>query len=252
MYIGRLLGFAVRGYWSNNEYSNNTKDIFSEMFEPFHREDFPFVNSTNRTIKFGNEVDHTMSPRQSCGSRQIGHCKQVNTRGLEDPSCGCTFDEIQVHTDFFRSLRENYVRRKLLNDFMEKHNYAEHTVFGIHIRAGNGEQQDFSFKKRGIHHSAEEYITSLIKVMRENISMDSQEKPPMIFLATDDPSYRTIIANEIQKLGLSWPVVVQEQEFADEGVILHGGSANYEKWHSMFQDMVSSIVWISMIALSWC
>lgn len=238
VYVGRLIGFAVRGYWSNNEYSNHTKEIFSEMFEPFTREDFPFVHSTNRTIKFGNEVPHMLSPRQSCGTLKIGHCKQVNTRGVEGPDCGCTFDEIQVHTEFYRSLREKYVRRQLLTDFMEKHKYSEHTVFGIHIRAGNGEQKDFTYKNRGVHHDATEYVSSLIKVMRETIPMDSLEKPPMIFLATDDPTYRTVMANEIQKLGLSWPVVVLEQDFAEEGVILHGGNANYEKWHSMFQDMV--------------
>ncbi|CAJ1965407.1 unnamed protein product [Cylindrotheca closterium] len=239
VYLGRLIGFGVRGYWSNNEYSNHTKDIFSEMFEPFQRKDFFFVNSTNRTIKFGNEVDHMTSPYQMCGSsRQTGHCKQTNTKGKEGPKCGCTFDEIQVHTDFYRSLRDRYVRRQLLADFMEKHKYSEHTVFGIHIRAGNGEQKDFTYKKRGIHHDTEEYVAALIKVMRETIPMDTLEKPPMIFLATDDPKYRTIIANEIQELGLNWPVVVLEQEFAEEGVVLHGGNKVYEKWFSMFQDML--------------
>ncbi|KAL3931806.1 MAG: hypothetical protein SGBAC_011136 [Bacillariaceae sp.] len=239
VYLGRLIGFATRGYWSNNEYSNHTKEIWSELFEPFERQDFWYVNSTNRTIKFGNEVDHMQSPFQNCGiNRQNGHCKQTNTKGKEGPNCGCTFDEIQVHTDFYRSLRDKYVRRQLLQDFMEEHHYSEHTVFGIHIRAGNGEQKDFANKNRGIHHDTEEFVAALLQVMRETIPIHSLEKPPMIFLATDDPKYRTIMAKEIKNLGLTWPVVVLEQVFALEGVVLHGGTKVYDKWFSMFEDMV--------------
>jgi len=120
---------------------------------------------------------------------------------------------------------------------MEKKNFSDHTVFGIHIRAGNGEKKDFTKKNRGIHYDAAVYVNSLITVIRETTPIDNLEKPPMIFLATDDPNYRGLIANEIHNQSLSWPVVVLEQEFEEEGVVLTF-KGDDEKWHSMFQDML--------------
>lgn len=231
VYIGRRMGFAVRGYWSTNDYANGTKDLFTMMFDPFTRDDFAYVNSTNKWIGFNNEVPYMTNP---AGRARL----KTSQRLLEGPKCGCTFDEIQVHHDFYKSLRDHYSRREQLAAFMEKKNFSDHTVFGIHIRAGNGEKKDFMKKGRGIHYDPTVYVNSLITVIRETTPIDTLEKPPMIFLATDDPNYRSLIANEIHNQSLSWPVVVLEQEFAEEGVILQTVGQNDEKWHSMFQDML--------------
>ena len=238
-YLGRQIGFATRGYWSGNDYGNNTRDIFSEMFEPYTREDFPFVNSTKRVLKVVNEVPFHTGIKQKCfWGNARGQCTQTNTRGKEGPDCSCTFDELEVHTSLFRSLRDRYVRRKQLEDFMKKHKFADHTVFGMHIRAGNGEKAAFSGRGRSIKHDPNDYISSLITEMQKSIPIDTLEKPPMIFMATDDPKYRGIISTEIEKMGLSWPVVVLEQEFLEKGTLADGRSNHFEMFHSMFQDML--------------
>jgi hypothetical protein len=227
VYVGRVIGFAVRGYWSGTIYSNNTKDLFSEMFEPYTREEFSYVNSTNKVVHFTNEVMHM--------TRMRPH----NTGGLESPRCPCTNDENQVHYDFYSSLRSKYVRRQMIDSFMRTHNYANHTVFGIHIRAGNNEKGDFTKKGRGFRSGPEQFVSGLVKSIRGSLSIESLPRPPMIFLATDDPKYRTLLMDEMKEQGLSWPVVVLEQEFAEDGVVLAAKTDDgFEMWHSMFQDLL--------------
>jgi hypothetical protein len=227
MYVGRVIGFAVRGYWSAPIYSNNTKDLFSVMFEPYTREEFSYVNSTNKMVKFTNEVKHMTSIRPH------------NTGGLESPLCPCTNDENQVHYDFYSSLRNKYVRRQMIDSFMRTHNYANHTVFGIHIRAGNNETGDFTKKSRGLRSGPKQFVAGLVKSIRGSLSIESLPHLPMIFLATDDPKYRTILMDEMKEQGLSWPVVVLEQEFAKSGVVLAAKKdGDLEMWHSMFQDLL--------------
>ncbi|KAL3939839.1 MAG: hypothetical protein SGBAC_005517 [Bacillariaceae sp.] len=241
VYIGRSLGFAVRGYWSKyNDFHNGTKDLFLELFDPFTRDGFAFVNSTKKTVRFVNGVHGMKGPAQHCSSsQQNGICQQRNTHGIECATCGCTNGEIQVHYDFYKSLRdEKYTRRDLVSAFRRNHKFSSHTVLGIHIRAGNGEKRDFTLKQRGIHHDPKEYVAALIQVIRNTIPVENLPKPPLIFLATDQPMYRIPVADEVQNQNLSWPVVVLEQDFAKSGVILYGHGKYKEKWHSMFQDMV--------------
>jgi hypothetical protein len=40
-------------------------------------------------------------------------------------------------------------------DFMKKHKFEEHTVVGIHLRAGNGEKEHFEESGRGISNEME-------------------------------------------------------------------------------------------------
>eukprot|EP00980_Cylindrotheca_fusiformis_P009328 scaffold2047_cov129-Cylindrotheca_fusiformis.AAC.7 len=228
VYVGRRIGFAVRAYWSATVYGNGTKDLFSEMFEPYTREEFDYVNSTNKIVTFTNEV---LFMKQMAQTR--------DTRGLESPKCDCTNDEAQVHYDFYMSLRNKYKRRQRLMDFMEQNDYANHTVFGMHIRAGNNEKGDFTRKRRGIHTDPKKFVAGLVRTLRDQFPIESLPRPPMIFLATDDPNYRTLVMDEIKKQGLSWPVVVLEQAFASSGVVLRARKeGDLDMWHSMFQDML--------------
>jgi hypothetical protein len=161
------------------------------------------------------------------------------TGGLEGPRCPCTNDENQVHYDFYSSLRNKYIRRQMIDSFMRTHNYANHTVFGLHIRAGNNETGGFRKEGRSIRSGPEQFVSALVKSIRGSLSIESLPRPPMIFLATDDPKYRTILIDEMKEQGLSWPVVVLDQEFADSGVVLSAKKDDdFEMWHSMFQDLL--------------
>lgn len=222
-YLGRVEGMALRAYWSGTVFENNTKDLFSMLFEPFTRDDFKFVNSTNRTLKFTNEV----------GAAGIVSTKY--TGGLEDNKgkCLCTNDEIRVQSDYFLSLRNKYTRRHLVQSFMTLNNYSDHTVFGVHIRAGNGERRHM--KGRGVHHQPTLFVESFINNIRTKYPTPA--RPPLIFIATDERRYRTFIAEEVKRQGLAWPVVMVDQEFlaAGEGTMANGNK-DVEMWHSMLQD----------------
>ncbi|CAJ1968934.1 unnamed protein product [Cylindrotheca closterium] len=227
MYLARRMGFACRGYWSRTIYSNKTTDLFTEMFEPYTRDDFKYVNSTGKHVGYSNEVDGAMGMVSS------------NSEGQEGPPCTCTNDEVQVHYDFYMSLRNKYRRRDRIQAFMEENKFAEHIVFGIHIRAGNGETGDFTNKDRPINFDPKVFVLTVLKKIVETWPPDSLSKPPMIFLATDDPKYRMLILDQLEELGLSWPVALLEQEFMESGVLLGANrDSDVDQWHFMFQDMV--------------
>jgi len=227
MYLARRMGYACRGYWSKTIYRNKTTDLFTEMFEPYTRDDFKYVNSTGKHVGYSNEVDGAMGMVSS------------NNEGRGAQPCTCTDDEVQVHYDFYISLRNKYRRRDRVQAFMEENKFAEHTVFGIHIRAGNGETGDFTNKDRPIHFEPKIFIMTVLKKIVETWPPDSLSKPPMVFLATDDPKYRMLILGQLEELGLSWPVALLEQEFMASGVLLGANrDSDVEQWHSMFQDMV--------------
>ena len=235
-YVARVQGLALRPYWSSvvfkNEKTGGKTDLFLEMFDPYTRDDFPYVNSTNLLVgDLKNEVPLMHERRH-----------HFDSNGMEHKRCPCTNDEIQVHHDFYNTLRSKYKRRELVESFMKRNNFENHTVIGIHVRAGNGEKGDFEGKHRGVHYSPSLWVSSLLKSILAKFPAEKLPRPPIIFLATDDFSYRGYFKSELQNQGVDWPLVTLDQAFRQEGsgVLLNGNSGSnedLESWHSMFQDM---------------
>jgi hypothetical protein len=100
-----------------------------------------------------------------------------------------------------------------------KQHFANRTVIGMHIRAGNGEEGDFTQKKREIKDGQQALVESTSKHIRELARQGTD--PSLLFIATDTPSYVEAFRLEPKD---AMPVVDLPQTRPSEGSgVLFGG-----------------------------
>ena len=106
--------------------------------------------------------------------------------------------------------------------------FANHTVLGMHIRAGNGETGDFTKKGRGINNLATwvHEAASRIKEMKSNLN--DTLSPFLLYIATDTPSVIEMFRSELAGV---MPVVDFPQERAAEGQGVLFGETGAKKPH---------------------
>jgi hypothetical protein len=106
------------------------------------------------------------------------------------------------------------VRFKQRVDAFVEQTFANHTVLGMHIRAGNGETGDFTNKGRGISSLATlvHEATTRIKEMKSNLN--DTLSAFLLNNVTDTPSVIGIFRSELAGV---MPVVDFLQERAAEG-----------------------------------
>ena len=139
--------------------------------------------------------------------------------------------------------------RDQIQRFQEKHHWKDHMVIGIHLRAGNGEQQHFTKAKRDMHMSYNTTVTiQTIHLLLKQLLIFLQHqrsKPPLIFLATDTASYIPLLRHSMALLSIS--VVVWEQPRVPDG---HGVS--YAAWqqqkHQCMQGWMASAADMALLA----
>ena len=131
---------------------------------------------------------------------------------------------------------------------MDHTNFTKHTVFGLHIRAGNGEKGDFEHKLRGMHHIDQwlAYTMLLFCSYKEEHPHFFYEKPLMIFVGTDTPSV-ILKLQSVSEETCQIPVTSAPQVYPEDGSgVTYDtfATADEEKfyhclngWRDMFLDM---------------
>lgn len=150
--------------------------------------------------------------------------------------------DYQMYSQFMDIFsRQHSDRVKLV---MEETKFQQHTVFGLHIRAGNGETGGFVTQRRTIK-DLDNWMNNVIEVLCDYAQQNSQyfnEYPLMIFLATDTayvvPKIRSL-SNEKCRI----PVVSADQAYPEEGegvsFLAYGGQrVNQKKCLNGWRDMV--------------
>ena len=105
--------------------------------------------------------------------------------------------------DMLRS-RFRYMDR--VRSFQQRHDFANHTVLGLHLRLGNGEKSDFQKKRRGIPTSTNnitqaEWLSNLghliVDFWMEHLSNSSiaEGRPPLVFISTDSSDPQGVAAD---------------------------------------------------------
>jgi hypothetical protein len=161
---------------------------------------------------------------------------------------GPFLEKLNSDIKFYQLLRDRYIYKDQMMDFMKKHKFEEHTVLGIHLRAGNGEQKHFKSSGRGISNEMEfvSNFTRLVHHFIETVQVSHpdrfQKKKPLIFLATDTVSLVPSIINATRAFGVSTILLPQIRVDDNKGVTykaLKGGAGTdcLEGWKAMFSDM---------------
>ena len=127
------------------------------------------------------------------------------------------FQKMDSDVQLFLWLQDRFVRRHFEpRDFMAQHAFPNHTVIGLHIRAGNGETEHFVQANRAVN--LDEFLTNLTQLLQTFWDAYTQQpqqytihtvKPPLLFVATDTP---TVIPRIRQALEAQIRVVSFEQQ----------------------------------------
>lgn len=181
----------------------------------------------------GAEAPHITFRNEVGGFSRIGSVGTCDKCSTPD-----ALRKIQTDEQFYSELVDRFSYKERLEAFREEHHFNNHTVIGLHIRAGNGEQGDFLWKNRGI--SDEDAFLELVASGLEDISQDFLV-PPLLFVATDTFS---LIGRLRERLEGAMPVVSYPQAHPEEGTgvaRLWRSSAGEEcltNWESVISDMM--------------
>jgi len=191
---------ALRSHWGWCGGDEGVVEIYSTLFHPGVISSY--TNQTGTRIRFLNNVG---------GFQAI-----IRNKTTE---CACDDAKITADYEFFDSLRSRFVNHEILQDFRKRY-FETKTVFGIHVRAGNGEGGDFARKKRGIENhtlwveKVSHQLWDLYKTMHGAPQL-------LLYVATDTPS---IIDLFQKQLGDQVQVADWKQSRINEGEGVYFGA----------------------------
>ena len=219
-YIAKQKGFGLRIHWGFCD----KVEIFHHFFGPQPASELANVTSTGIALRINNEAP--------------GFEKFVRNGNTTRCQCPKKLSN-EESARFYEGLRNRFRYNNEVDAFRQQH-FTDHTVIGLHVRAGNNEQGDFVRKKRRID-DEEKWISSVA----QNLQKLSQnwEKPPLLFVATDTPS---IITGFRRALSEKMPVKTYDQEKEEGKGVLFGESASVASrgkkclpgWKNSLMDMM--------------
>ena len=131
-----------------------------------------------------------------------------------------------------------------IEEVLKMTKFESHTVFGLHVRSGNGESGDFQRKNRGML-DLDGWLTRAVHLFcdyRDKNSHYFTKKPLMIFVGTDTGSVIPKL-HVLSKATCQIPFVSAEQAYPEEGQSVtwskryNDGEKCLKGWEDMFLDM---------------
>lgn len=223
-HVALQINFALRVFW---DFCGDEVEVFHHFFGPQPREEMMSVNTTGNVLRLHNEIP--------------GYRKLVR-EGPNAP-CKCTADKVAFDTKFYAGLRNRFRNKEHVDEFVAS-NFANHTVVGLHVRTGNGEQGDFVDKNRLIND-----MNAWVRRISDNIRNMTLgwRKPPLLYIATETPS---MVEKFRDALAGAMNVVYLPQQRSEEGHgvffgergVVHGAIRDETKcldgWNAAISDML--------------
>ena len=220
-HLASKLNYSLRIFWGFCE----NVEVFQHLFGPQPKEEMLNITSSRLFVRVHNEVP--------------GYRKLV--REGPDAPCQCTADKVAFDAKFYKGLRQRFRYKQEIDAFVEKA-FSNHTVIGIHVRAGNGETGDFEKKGRVINDT--DAWVDRVATKIQNMTQ-GWEKSPLLYIATDTPSM-------IDKFRASLAGVMSVMDYPQErkeagGGVMFGESGTYlpsqktkclRGWDDMLRDMI--------------
>jgi hypothetical protein len=216
------LGFQLQVDWGQC----GDRDIFSTLFrEESEAELAAYVHSLNQSFEAANEVPGTHKALRNCAP-----------------------DELETNYKFYKELQTRFLGQDNVDTFFQQH-FQNKFSLGIHIRDGNGEQGDFTNKKRQIKVSPEEWTQrvakEIVKIVEKAKNHSIDLSPPVLFVASDNAQYIGLFQTQLKEEGI--PIVHWEQAYLPEGMGVFMGQRQkggydteqcLKTWMDMLMDMV--------------
>mmetsp|Transcript_7906 Transcript_7906/g.12094 ORF Transcript_7906/g.12094 Transcript_7906/m.12094 type:complete len:443 (-) Transcript_7906:369-1697(-) len=198
----RKLNFSFRTQWGKCDET----EVHQHLFGPQPPSLLPLNVSTGSTVKLRNNV--------------YGFKKLIRSGNEESCEKDCGGDKFASDVEYFQSLADRFRMRHKVDDFVRDNRFHEHTVLGMHIRAGNNETGDFTKKNRGIRDPLQ-WVNDVVSQLLNFTKQQQLPKPPLLYVATDTPSMVTMFNESLTNV---IPVIQYEQKRTPEGSgVLFGG-----------------------------
>lgn len=192
----------------------NDQDIFAYLFGSSEWK----LQSTSRS----SASEQSILVRNDVQGYYAGQAYKNYQVPLTDSVLRLWSEKLESDAVFFRTLSERFRFQGEVSDFRRRHEWNDHTVIGLHVRAGNGEKDHFEEASRGIHNSTN-WLQDLAHVLRTKVANASR---PLVFIATDTVQ----VISELQKQLEGIPVV----NFSQERVPPNQG-VSYQTWQEGIQ-----------------
>eukprot|EP00977_Amphora_coffeiformis_P009982 scaffold2335_cov175-Amphora_coffeaeformis.AAC.9 len=151
--------------------------------------------------------------------------------------------------EFYTQLQKRFRFKNKAMSFMKNHSFWNHTMIGLHVRAGNGEKGDFTHKRRGID-DLDRWVSNVAILLQQlqtttTCIKNVTKEPLKIFLATDTPSVLGKLRSATRQMDID--VIIFEQNRVEEGkgvsFLKQVWEENAEKmchqgWVDQFMDIV--------------
>jgi hypothetical protein len=199
-YVSRQLNFALKTFWG---FCDEQTEVFHHLFGPQPPEEIINATPGDDMVVLRNEVPG-MTPLERITSKP----------------CMCRDDKIQLDLQLYRSLFKRFRFHDHIAEFKLRHHWNNHTVIGMHVRAGNGETGDFIRKKRGIH-NMRRWIRRVANRIKEYLELHSIQNP-LLYIATDTPSMIPSFRESLEEVA---QVIDLPQKRAESGVLFGEMSA---------------------------
>ena len=191
--------------------------------------------SPNREINLINEVPGYAHAMMYKTWKPNGYHEQNNFYGKE-------LSDYQMYHQIMLLFEHRHKKR--IKQVLESTRFKDHTVFGLHIRAGNGEGGDFTKKGRKID-DFDGWIKRIVNLLCGYQLQHSHyftEKPLMIYVGTDTGSVINKL-HSLSKATCQIPFVSAEQSYPEEGKSVTWSHKYDDKdkclkgWEDMMLDM---------------
>ena len=244
-YVAKQLEFTVRvffGFCANQE-------VFSYLFGPRPLNEAQLVEKIRAGFRTGNDMN-IIPDMYIKISNEVPGFKKITRYGrpsyANTTACPCLdtggqrfYSDIELFTD----LRDNRFRARDKVDAFRQDVFLGHTVIGLHIRAGNGEEGDFVTKNRTIQ-DIDRWCISMSSILVSLSKTFQKKEPPLLFVASDTVTVvsrlRTMLEGKMEVVDFQ-----QDRIHHGEGVMF-GGMGNVNNngdeckkgWLDSFTDMM--------------
>jgi hypothetical protein len=238
-YVAKQLKFSLRVFFG---FCNN-QEVYSYLFRPQPlTKEFLVGGTPDMYIKFSNEVPgYKKIVRQQQRGNTTTSSSSSNSSSMISCPCFDNDHRFEADIELFNSIRDRFRDQEKIDNFRRDNNFLNHTVIGLHIRAGNGERGDFIRKNRTIQdiNAWCQHMADLLVDMSNDFT-----DPPILFIATDTvhiiSKLQTMLKDKMDVIYLAQDRLVQGEGvlFGAYGSVNDNGDECLNGWLDSFTDMI--------------
>lgn len=234
--------------------TNETGEIFAFLFgsnrlrvsqaavETGQPPSFPSKAGRGRTVIVRNDVQGYYAG-QAYKNAQI----PLSLAALHSPTHEWN-RKMDADRSFFRHLLQAFGKNhgQPMRDFQRHHHWEDSYVIGLHLRAGNGEQDHFTEADRGVTnltdwcYSIAKTLQCFLSDAKATVGDNKAGKQPVVFVSTDTSDLIPVVSAAFAKFEVPVIIFPQDRLPSQEGVSYQkwtDGDKCYYGWRSAMTDM---------------